>query len=64
MIKQVKDLQQGDTLASGAVISEGPFDSVQCPKGKVNIGVTYSNGKRVIAQWGKYTEVRVVEHLN
>lgn len=60
MNKRVTELSVGDVLASGAKVIERPFDSVRCPKGKINLGIQYSNGERRIVQWGKSTTVFVV----
>ncbi len=62
--KRVIDLRVGDILSSGAEVTHGPYDSVKCPKGKINIGIRYPNeteGYRRV--WGKYTEVGVVRPM-
>lgn len=57
--KQVRQLQVGDVLSSGAVIVERPYDSIKCPKGKLNIGVDYGDGVKKIVQWGRNTTVGI-----
>lgn len=57
---QVKDLQIGDQLSSGAKIVSDPFESLHARKGKVIVGVLYSNGKLTTQEWGKSTTVTVI----
>lgn len=58
--KQVKDLQTGDTLDSGTVVVEKPFDQVHTPKNKTNLVVVYPNGTKKFVTWGKSTIVKVM----
>jgi hypothetical protein len=60
MIVKVSDLRTGDLLNSGTLITRPPFDSVKCPKGYINVCVTYSSGRNKTQQWRKSTTVRVV----
>lgn len=57
---RVTDLKTGDTLSSGAKVISNPFAGVRTPRGKVEIGIEYTNGQRVLRIWNKSTTVGVV----
>lgn len=60
MKKLVKDLNVGDILkGSNYLIVEAPFDSVNCPKGKVNLGIKTVLGAKIV-QWNKNTEIVIL----
>lgn len=52
---RVTDLQIGDVLLpTMGVVTERPYDSINCPKGKINLGI---NGFKKV--WGKSTTIKV-----
>lgn len=60
MEKLVKDLKTGDVLsASNAKVISDPVALCKTPKGKVEIGIEYANGKKRLNYWNKYTKVRL-----
>jgi len=50
--KQVRDLQVGDQLQSGGVVTHAPIAGLKTPSGKVEFGL---DGKLKI--WNKYNTV-------
>lgn len=60
MKKRVADLKAGDTLSSGAKVISSPTAGFSTPKGKVEIGIQYPNGKCSVQTWGKYTTVGII----
>jgi hypothetical protein len=59
MKKQVKDLQIGDILSSGAEIIERPFDAIGLKSNQRKIGIKYPGGISKIQIWNKYTTVTI-----
>jgi hypothetical protein len=58
--KEVRYLSIGDILTpTGAKVISGPIAGYTTPKGKMEVGLEYPNGKKVLALWGKYTVVTV-----
>lgn len=57
---RVSDLKTGDTLSSGAKVISNPTAGVRTPKGKVEIGIQYPNGKCAVRTWGKSTTIGIV----
>ncbi len=57
MKKQVRYLQVGDILSSGAKVLTTPLSGIYTPKGKVEITIEYPSGKTRIQFWGKSTTV-------
>lgn len=59
MFKPAYQLKRGDVLhASGQTVLE-VFDSVKCPKDKINVMTVLSNGRRRLSVWNKSTKIRV-----
>lgn len=58
---RVIDLHVGDVCCgSGAVITHRPYDSCDCPKGKINLGVKYPGDDQGYKRtWGKYTTIKI-----
>jgi hypothetical protein len=58
---KVNDLMIGDKLlGSGAIITSAPYDSIDCPRGKTNVGVQYpGDDKSFRRTWHKRTEIKV-----
>lgn len=59
--KQVKDLNVGDILSSGAEITHRPFDAIGLKSNQRKIGIKYSDGNVRIQIWNKYTTVSLKE---
>lgn len=57
---RVNDLKTGDTLSSGAKVISSPTAGLMTPKGKVEIGIQYPNGKCAVQTWGKFTTVGII----
>lgn len=59
---QVKDLKAGMVLSSGAKVVADPVSLCNTPKGKVEIGIEYTNGKIRAQEWNKYTMVKILQN--
>ena len=58
--KEVRYLSKGDVLTpTMAKVISGPSAGYKTPKGKMEVGLEYPDGRKVLATWGKYTVVTV-----
>lgn len=58
--KEIRHLSIGDILAgSGVKVISAPTAGIKTPTGKVEVGVEYPNGHKMLKIWGKYTVVGV-----
>ena len=58
---KVKHLKAGMTLSSGTKVVSDPVSLTKTPKGMVQIGVEYPNGKLAAPLWNKETTVKILE---
>lgn len=56
---RVTDLKTSDMLSGGAKVISSPVAGIRTPRGKVEIGIEYSNGQRVLRVWNKSTTVGI-----
>lgn len=56
---QARQLRAGDILKNGNKVYMSAMELTTTPKGKVTIGIEFTNGKRMECNWNKSTTIKL-----